>query len=79
MVRLLLLREISSPSLSFLRITLKKESIKQIPYASAVGRSFYTQLYTRTDIAYVVSSLGRFQSDPWLEHCKGVKKVMRYL
>ena len=39
----------------------------------------YAQICTRPDIAYVVEMLGKYQSNSGLEHCKTVKKVMRYL
>ena len=31
------------------------------------------------DIAYVVGMLGRYQSNPSIDHWKAVKKVLRYL
>lgn len=39
----------------------------------------YAQVCTRPDIAYVVGLLGRYQSNPGIEHWKAVKKVLRYL
>ncbi|KAL6328060.1 hypothetical protein AAG906_033330 [Vitis piasezkii] len=41
----------------------EKKDMKNIPYASAVG----------------IGMLGRYQSNPGLEHWKAAKKVMRYL
>jgi hypothetical protein len=58
---------------------LERESVKNIPYASAVGSLMYAQVCTRPDIAYAVSVLSRFQSNPGQEHWKAAKKVMRYL
>lgn len=43
------------------------------------GSLIYTQVCTRLDIAYVVSVLSRFQSNPVQEHWKAAKKVIRYL
>ncbi|XP_034695764.1 secreted RxLR effector protein 161-like [Vitis riparia] len=51
----------------------------KIPYASTVGSIMYAQVYTRPDIAYVVGMLGRYQSNPGIDHWKAVKKVLRYL
>ena len=56
-----------------------KVEMKKVPYASAVGSLIYTQVCTRPDIAFVVNALGRYLSDPGLDHWKAVKKVFRYL
>ena len=58
---------------------LEKESMKNIPYALAVGNLMYAQVCTRPDIAYVVGVLGRYQSNPSMDHWKAGKKVIRYL
>ena len=58
---------------------LEKESMKNIPYASAVGSLMYAQVCTRPDIAYAVGVLGRYQSNPCMDHWRAAKKVMRYL
>jgi hypothetical protein len=55
------------------------DQTKMVLYASAVGSLQYAQVYTCPDIAYVTGLLGRFQSNPRLEHWKLVKKVLRYL
>eukprot|EP00253_Pinus_taeda_P026433 PITA_26433 len=57
----------------------EREQMKNIPYASAVGSLMYAQVCTRADIAFVVGMLGRYQSDPGLDHSRDAKKVMRYL
>ena len=53
--------------------------MKVVPYASAVGSLQYAQVCTRPDLAFVTGLLGRFQSNPGIEHWKLVKKVLRYL
>ena len=53
--------------------------MKAVPYASAVGSLQYAQVCTRPDLAFVTGLLGRFQSNPGMEHWKLVKKVLRYL
>ena len=58
---------------------LKREQMKNIPYASIVGSLMYAQVYTRLDIAFVVGMLGRYQSNLGIDHWKVAKKVMRYL
>ena len=61
------------------RNDLEKEQMRNIPYASAVGSMMYAQVCTRPDIAFVVGMLGRYQSNPGLDHWRAAKKVMRYL
>ena len=39
----------------------------------------YAQVCTRPDIAFAVGMLGRYQSNPGIDHWKAAKKVMRYL
>jgi len=58
---------------------LEREQMKNIPYASAVGSLMYAQVCTRPDIAFVVGMLGRYQSNPGIDHWRAAKKVMRYL
>ena len=58
---------------------LKREQMQKIPYALAVGSLIYAQTCTRLDISFVVGMLGRYQSNPGMEHKKAAKKVMRYL
>ena len=50
-----------------------------IPYTSVVGSLIYAQVCTRPDIAYVVGMLGRYQSNPGLDHWRAAKKALRYL
>ncbi|KAH9765063.1 Amine oxidase [Citrus sinensis] len=57
----------------------ERERMKNIPYTSAVGSLMYAHVCTRHDIAFAVSILGRYQSNPGLDHWKAAKKVMRYL
>ena len=53
--------------------------MRNIPYAFAIGSMMYAQVCTRPDIAFVVGMLGRYQSNPGLDHWRAAKKVMRYL
>ncbi|XP_073049650.1 secreted RxLR effector protein 161-like [Primulina eburnea] len=53
--------------------------MQKIPYASAVGSLMYAQVCTRPDIAYIVGVLGRYLSNPGMDHWKAAKRVMRYL
>ena len=58
---------------------LEQEQMKNIPYAFVVGSLMYAQVCTRPDIAFAVGMLGRYQSNPGIDHCKAAKKVMKYL
>ncbi|XP_060673295.1 secreted RxLR effector protein 161-like [Ziziphus jujuba] len=40
----------------------KREQVKAIPYASAVGSLMYAQVCTRPNIAFAVGMLGRYQN-----------------
>ena len=51
----------------------EKEQITMIPYAFVVGSIMYAQVCTRPDIAYIVGMLGRYQSNPGLDHWKAAK------
>jgi len=42
--------------------------METIPYALAVGSLQYAQVCTRPDLAFVTRLLGRFQSNPGIEH-----------
>ncbi|XP_059597110.1 secreted RxLR effector protein 161-like [Vitis vinifera] len=53
--------------------------MQKIPYASAVGSLMYVQVCTRPDIAYIVGMLGRYLSNPGMDHWRAAKRVMRYL
>ena len=44
------------------------EQIKTVPYALAVGSLQYAQVCTRPDLYFVTRILGRYQSDPGIEH-----------
>ena len=57
----------------------ERAEMEKVPYASAVGSLMYAQVCTRPDIAFVVNALGRYLSNPFLNHWKAVKKVMGYL
>ena len=47
-------------------------------YQSAMGSLLYLSARTRPDIAYAVSNVARFCSEPTMEHWKSIKHTMRY-
>jgi hypothetical protein len=53
--------------------------MKQNPYASVLESLMYVQVCTRPDIVFVVGMLGRYQTDPGMDHWKVAKKVLHYL
>ena len=58
---------------------LEIKEMQKIPYASAVGSLIYAQVCMHPDIAFTVGVLGRYLSNPEMDHWKAVKRVMRYL
>ena len=49
---------------------LEKKDMKRFPYASTVGSLMYVQVCTRSDIVYSVGMLGRYLSNPSMDHWK---------
>jgi hypothetical protein len=47
---------------------LEKSEMQNISYASVVGSIMYAQVCTRLDIAYITGMLGRYLSNPGLDH-----------
>ena len=46
----------------------EKREIQKILYASVVGSLMYAQVCTRSDIAYITGILGRYLSNPGIDH-----------
>ena len=55
------------------------KSISQQEYAQAIGSLMYVMNYTRPDIAYPISKLIRYTSNPGPDHWKAIVRVLRYL
>ncbi|KAM0964081.1 hypothetical protein ACFX2I_022958 [Malus domestica] len=53
--------------------------MKDKPYTSLVESLMYAQVCIRPDLAFAVSVLGMFQSNPGASHWVATKKVLRYL
>ncbi|RVX12033.1 Retrovirus-related Pol polyprotein from transposon TNT 1-94 [Vitis vinifera] len=73
------LKETNSVLINALKNSLESQEMQKIPYASAVGSLMYAQVCTRPDIAYIVGMLGRYLSNPGMDHWRAAKRVMRYL
>ena len=55
------------------------KEMRRIPYALAIGSLMYAYVCMRPDIAYIVGMLGKYLSNPGIDHWKAAKWVMRYL
>ena len=55
------------------------KSISQQEYAQAIGSLMYVMNCTCPDIAYAVSKLSRYTSNPGPDHWKAIIRVLRYL
>ncbi|KAL1338001.1 hypothetical protein AAHE18_10G179200 [Arachis hypogaea] len=58
---------------------LERTAMHDKPYASALGSLMYAQVCTRLDISFIVKVLGRYLSNPGMDHWTAVKRVMCYL
>ncbi|CAL9028994.1 unnamed protein product [Prunus brigantina] len=57
----------------------KEDETRNKPYASLVGSIMYTQVCTRPDLALCISKMGRFQSNPGMQHWIAGKKILRMI
>ena len=55
------------------------QRISQLEYSRIIGSLMYVMNCTRPDIAYSVSKLSRYMSNPGINHCKAIIRVLRYL
>ena len=56
-----------------------REKMKVIPYASAIGSIMYAILCTRLDVCLAINLVGRYQSNPGVDHWTTVKNILKYL
>jgi len=54
-------------------------TVAQLEYASAIGCLMYLMQCTRPDIAFAVSKMSRFTSNPNDEHWKAITRIFGYL
>lgn len=52
---------------------------EKVRYQRLVGSLMYLMLGTRPNIAFALSHLAQFASDPSIAHWKGLKRILRYL
>jgi Reverse transcriptase (RNA-dependent DNA polymerase) len=55
------------------------ETMKKIPYASAIGSIMYAMICTRPDVSYALSVISRHQANPGIAHWTVVKIILKYL
>ena len=53
--------------------------MSRVPYASAVGSIMYAMTCTRSDVAYSLGVVSRYQYDPGKNYWKVVKVILKYL
>ena len=46
----------------------EQEQMRNIPYTSAIRSIMYAQVCTKLDIVFAVGMLGRYQSNPGMDH-----------
>jgi hypothetical protein len=56
-----------------------KKLMEKVPYRQAIGSLQYLVQGTRPDIAFAVSKLGQYSSNPEMKHWNALKHVLRYL
>ena len=54
------------------------ESISQVEYSRVIRSLMYLMSCTRPDIAYTISRLSRYTSNPSADHWKAIVRVLRY-
>ena len=57
----------------------EREYMSRVSYTSIVGSIMYAMTYTRSDMAYSLEVVSRYQSDPEKNHWKVVKTILKYL
>ena len=57
----------------------ERERMNRVPYASAVDSIMYVMIYMRSDVAYSLGVVSRYQSDPGENHWKIVMTILKYL
>lgn len=56
-----------------------RDSMRNIPYRSAIGSLLFIAITTRPDIAFAVNLLSRYCENPGIGHWGAIKRIFRYL
>lgn len=57
----------------------EKNDMANVSYRMAIGSVMYSMISTRPDIAYSISLLSRFMSNPGRDHWAALKWLLRYI
>ena len=57
----------------------KGDAVSLLKYSQIIGSLMYLMNITRSDIAYAISKLSRYTSNPGEDHWKAIIRVLRYL
>ncbi|KAL2250110.1 UNVERIFIED_CONTAM: Retrovirus-related Pol polyprotein from transposon TNT 1-94 [Sesamum indicum] len=57
----------------------EKEKMSKVPYSNVIGSIMFLMVCTRPDIAYAISCLSRYMSNPEPPHWEALKWLLRYL
>ena len=55
------------------------QDMSNVPYVNGIGSIMYAMVCTRPDIAYGVSLLSRYMSNPRRDHWEALKWILRHL
>ncbi|XP_031259661.1 secreted RxLR effector protein 161-like [Pistacia vera] len=53
--------------------------MKSVPYANVVGSLMYAMISIRPDLAFAISMLSRYMSNPGMEHWTALKWMLKYI
>ncbi|XP_031281789.1 secreted RxLR effector protein 161-like [Pistacia vera] len=53
--------------------------MESVPYANVMGSLMYAMIGTRSDLAFVISLLSRYMSNPGMEHWTTLKWMLKYI
>ncbi|CAM8969523.1 unnamed protein product [Rhodiola kirilowii] len=53
--------------------------MESVPYANVIGSLMYAMISTRPDLAYAISLLSRFMSNPGMDHWLALKHIVAYV
>lgn len=57
----------------------ERSRMDKIPYANAIGSVMYVMVCTRPDLAFAISTLSRYMSNPGEYHWEALKWLLKYL
>ena len=55
------------------------DKMKKVPYSSAIGSVMYLMVSSRPDLAYAMSCLSKYMSNPGMPHWKALQWLLKYL